>query len=58
MNLNKLFQDKLKVINVGLVSFKESLDREAVDVLQVNWSPPAGGDESVLEALRKLGMGA
>ncbi len=54
MAVSDLFKKELKVINVGLLSFKESLDKEGVKVIQVDWKPPAGGDEEALEALRKL----
>ncbi|MCX6063455.1 MAG: fdrA domain protein [Caldiserica bacterium] len=49
-----LFTSELKVINVGLTSFKESLEQEGFKVVQVDWRPPAGGDEEAMEALRKL----
>ncbi len=52
--LNGLFEQELKVINVGLVSFKVALDEAGYQVTQVDWSPPAGGDDRVLAALRKL----
>lgn len=58
MAVSDLFKKELKVINVGLLSFKESLENEGFKVIQVDWKPPAGGDEEALEALRKLiGMG-
>ncbi|MGQ9844699.1 MAG: fdrA domain protein [Caldisericia bacterium] len=58
MAVSDLFKKELKVINVGLLSFKESLEIEGFKVIQVDWKPPAGGDEEALEALRKLmGMG-
>lgn len=58
MAVSDLFKKEIKVINVGLLSFKESLENEGFKVVQVDWKPPAGGDEEALEALRKLmGMG-
>lgn len=58
MAVSDLFKKELKIINVGLLSFKESLESEGFKVIQVDWKPPAGGDEEALEALRKLiGMG-
>ncbi|HTK89196.1 MAG TPA: hypothetical protein VL948_03030 [Verrucomicrobiae bacterium] len=35
---------ELRVVNVGLESFAETLDGLGVPVLQVQWTPPAGGD--------------
>ena len=54
MAVSDLFKKELKVINVGLISFKESLEQTGFKVIQVDWKPPAGGDEEALEALKKL----
>jgi FdrA protein len=35
---------KLRVVNVGLESFAETLEGLGVPVLHVQWTPPAGGD--------------
>ena len=51
---NELFKQKLKVINIGLTSFKESLDKEGVKTIQIDWKPPATEDKETLEALKKL----
>jgi FdrA protein len=49
-----LLQEPLKVINVGLSWFAETLVRQEVSVLPVDWRPPAGGDRRLLEVLDKL----
>jgi len=54
MTVSDLFKKELKVINVGLLSFKESLEQTGFKVIQVDWKPPAGGNEEALEALKKL----
>ena len=54
MAIKDLFGKELKVINIGLLSFKESIEDAGVKVIQVDWRPPAGGDEEVMEALKKL----
>ena len=54
MTIKDLFEKELKIINIGLFSFKESLEEANFQVFQVNWEPPAGGDEEVLDALKKL----
>lgn len=41
MNSENLFGKKLKVINIGLESFKEALDKCGVESVQVDWHPPA-----------------
>jgi FdrA protein len=46
--------EKLKVINVGLEIFYESLSAQGADVVQVDWRPPAGGDEKMTKLLDKL----
>ena len=52
--INELFDQELKVINIGLESFSENLKEEGVDVVQVDWSPPAGGDEEMASILDML----
>ena len=44
----------IAAINVGLERFAESLAAQEVEVTQVDWRPPAGGDERLLEILEKL----
>lgn len=34
----------LRVVNLGLESFAETLEGLGVPVLHVQWTPPAGGD--------------
>jgi FdrA protein len=41
-------------INVGLERFAESLAAQEVEAIQLDWRPPAGGDERLLEILEKL----
>ena len=52
--INELFSKELKVINMGLDSFADNLRREEVEVLQVDWKPPAGGDKHLISLLDKL----
>jgi len=44
----------IAAINVGLERFAESLAAQDVGVVQVDWRPPAGGDERLLQILEKL----
>ncbi len=46
---------KLKIINVGIEIFADDLRMQHVDVVQVDWQPPAGGDEELLKLLERLG---
>ncbi len=52
----ELFKSKLKVVNVGVEHFAEALRAQGVEVEQVDWRPPAGGDKELGELLSKLGM--
>jgi len=53
--INALFNQELKVINMGLDSFAENLRNEEVEVLQMEWKPPAGGNKKLISLLEKLG---
>ena len=50
-----LLTEKLKVINVGVETFADDLAMQDVDVVRVDWRPPAGGDEELLKLLEKFG---
>ena len=52
--IGKLLSGSLIVINLGLQSFSASLEQQGVDVIQVDWSPPAGGDQEMIDLLEKL----
>ena len=54
MSVKELFSGELKVINVGLEGFAESLEGLGVPVVQVDWRPPAGGDARLAGLLAKL----
>jgi hypothetical protein len=49
-----ILDEPLVVINLGLKGFGESMEKQGVDVVQVDWSPPAGGDEQMIDLLEKL----
>lgn len=44
----------LIVINIGLRGFAESLEEQEVDVVQLDWTPPAGGDQEMIDLLENL----
>lgn len=52
--INKLFNSNLQVVNMGLESFSKDLKNQNVSVIHMNWRPPAGGNEKMIELLRKL----
>ncbi len=51
-----LIAQELKVINIGLDSFYETLKELGVGVVHVDWRPPAGGDSKLIDILDKLGF--
>ncbi|GMQ75192.1 MAG: hypothetical protein BMS9Abin01_0437 [Gammaproteobacteria bacterium] len=53
--INKLLEEPLKIINIGLERFARELDRQGVEVVHVDWAPPAGGDPKLADLLAKLG---
>lgn len=50
----ELFAAGPKVINLGLASFADDLQRSGAEVVHVDWRPPAGGDPKLLDALESL----
>ena len=54
-DVDKLLNSPLQVVNVGLERFAQDLESLAVPVVQVEWSPPAGGDPALAALLSKLG---
>jgi FdrA protein len=49
-----LLSGPMVVINVGLGQFAKSLEEQGVEVVQVDWAPPAGGDKEMMELLDNL----
>lgn len=52
--LERFLQSPLIVIAMGLRDFAESLREQGVEVVQVDWTPPAGGDEELADLLEML----
>ena len=50
----KLLNEPVVVINLGLNKFAENLEEQDVEVVQVDWTPPAGGDKELIELLDRL----
>ncbi len=49
-----VLQQPLAAINVGLESFTESLTARGTAVIQVDWRPPAGGNERLAGILARM----
>jgi FdrA protein len=47
-------QKPLSAINVGLESFAENLITQGVPTIQVDWRPPAGGNEKLMMILERM----
>jgi len=50
----ELLQHEVKVINIGLELFAQSLRQQEVEVVHVAWKPPAEGDPELVKILEKL----
>ncbi len=53
-SINELLQRPMTVINLGLPKFAKSLEEQQVEVLQVDWVPPAGGNKEMIDLLDQL----
>ena len=51
--MKNLFTDELKVVNVGLSSFKESLNASGAAAVQVDWKPPMDVDPAAVAVIRQ-----
>ena len=52
--INKLFEQELQVINVGLASFADSIQQTGGKSLQLDWRPPASGNREIGMSLAML----
>jgi hypothetical protein len=52
--IDELLREGILAINVGLRGFGESLEQQGVEVVQVDWVPPAGGDKEMIDLLDQL----
>jgi FdrA protein len=50
----EILDPPLSAINVGLEIFSESLSAQGANVVQVDWRPPAGGNEKLIALLAKM----
>jgi len=54
MTLKNIFEDKLRVVNIGLEVFAEELRSEEIPVVQMDWRPPTGGNTRLSALLAEL----
>ena len=50
----KLLSSPLVVINLGVGEFAKNLEDQKVEVVRVDWRPPAGGDQEMIKLLDQL----
>ena len=50
----ELFRGTVVAINVGIQDFGSALEQQEIQVIYVDWTPPAGGDQEMLELLDQL----
>jgi FdrA protein len=50
----KALTQPMAAVNVGLETFTESLTEQNAQVLQVDWRPPASGDEKLMGILERM----
>ena len=49
-----LLEGPPRVINIGLSSFADDLKKQDIEMVNVDWSPPARGDIELANLLAKL----
>lgn len=52
--IDEILRESLVVINLGLKRFADNLEQQEVEVVQVDWVPPAGGDQEMIDLLDNL----
>ena len=52
--IDELLRKPIVVINLGLKKFTESLEDQQVEVVQVDWTPSAGGDKEMMDLLDQI----
>ena len=52
--MRELLRDGPVAINIGVQDFADSLKSLGVEVVHMNWSPPAGGDPDLIDLLDRL----
>ena len=53
-HIRSLFDNPVRVITLGIPTFAEELRKQGVATTEVDWKPPAGGNEKVLALLDRI----
>jgi uncharacterized UPF0146 family protein len=54
MRETECIRERPKVINIGIELFAQALKDQGVDVIHVDWRPPAGGDFKSVKLLEQM----
>lgn len=54
MSLPNVFTEPLRVINLGIEMFADDLKTSGVEVVQLDWRPPSGGNPRLTALLASL----
>ncbi len=54
MTSKNIFEDELRIINIGLEIFADELRSDEVEVVQMDWRPPTGGNSRLTALLVSL----
>ena len=49
-----LLNSQIRVVNIGLTRFADDLMSQGIEVVQVDWTPPARGNPRLADLLSKL----
>lgn len=49
-----IIEETIVAINVGIQGFGNALEEQGIQVVYVEWSPPAGGDQEMIDLLDQL----
>ncbi|MEW6670330.1 MAG: hypothetical protein AB1427_01425 [Thermodesulfobacteriota bacterium] len=58
MNQKNILNTPLHVVNIGLEEFAQNLRAEGIDVVQLDWRPPVGGNDRLSALLASLDDGS
>lgn len=50
----ELFQKEIRAVTVGIEFISEDIQKQGAEAVQLDWQPPARGDQRLLELLEKL----
>lgn len=53
-DLDQLLHEGVVVVNIGPRQFGDSVLEQGAEVVQVDWTPPAGGDTEMAKLLDEL----